>query len=1311
MAVAPPAREALPAEAAHGMLGELAADFADYKHRRGMGWLRALASLRLTVVLFALAIFLVFAGTMAQTKYDIWVVVRDYFRTGIAWIEWQVFFPKSFFPRMGEVPGKFPFPGGWLIGVAMALNLLAAHAVRFRAQARGARLWAGLGVIALGMLTTWLVIAGGSGNGLQGQPLLSWDALWMLVKLSLGASCVAGIWVYGRLDATRVNERRLLLGATCGLATLTGWLFVSGSSATLGDSSMRILWQLIQGTLAGAVLLAGCWLVFAKRAGIVLLHAGIGLMMFNELFVGKTAVEGQMHIKEGDTVSYAVDIREVELAVIDDSDATVDSVVAIPQSLLQHGDGVIRDPRLPFDIKVVRYLQNSQPKFARDLPAGDKNPATAGVGLHVAAVEKEAAVGAGSSSVDDTAAYIRFLKKGSDESRGTYLLSLMQARLQESRERAGLSAREVAALRPPILATLDPFLFANMVPLSEPVTIEAEGKPYRVSLRFKRMYKPYSLTLEDVRTEYYPGSTTPRDYSSVVHLSEPSQNVDRDVRIWMNNPLRFAGETFYQSNVMQDPITYEEMTGLQVVTNAGWMIPYVACMIVAVGMLFQFGQTLTRFLHRRETASTSAIQSADRGGTPRLSTRDLPPRAGFVRETAERFFPLAIVLLCAAMIARDAMPPKPQTDKVDLYAAGKLPILAEGRAKPLDSLARNTLQIMSNKETLVGVMDAATLQGRWSEIESKLRKRWKQLEREDLSTFAAHPEQLDELAELVEQKTNEPRHEIDDFLYKATSQRLPAIRWLFDVISGSPLAERHRVFRIDNHEVLDLFGLVRREGFLYSSAEIRPKSEKFHEEADRAREKSADKGAGSLSVFERKLLEFDRRVRSFTAIDATFTRPKFPAEPTDKIREMARRRHDAILEELREAEDRLIAQGHPPLVVPVRSDEHGLARDGKFGYQWKPFVSAWMTDYFEAKMFGDRPADPAVAAWDTILASYKQGAASEFNEAVRSYNDLLSRETLPDLNPKKVAYEVYFNYFSPFFQAWILYIVGFALTALGWLGWSRPLNRAAFWLGLFTLALHSFALVSRIYISGRPPVTNLYSSAVFIGWGCVVLGLVLEVVFRLGIGNVISTIAGFAALFISFKLAGDGDTFTVMQAVLDTQFWLATHVTCITLGYATTFLAGLLGVLYILRGVLTPSLTPAVGKDLVRMIYGTLCFAIFFSFVGTVLGGLWADDSWGRFWGWDPKENGALIIVLWNALVLHARWGGLVKDRGLAALAVGGNIVTAWSWFGVNELGVGLHSYGFTEGVLLALGGFVVSQMAIIGIGMLPKAMWWSARA
>jgi hypothetical protein len=109
-------------------------------------------------------------------------------------------------------------------------------------------------------------------------------------------------------------------------------------------------------------------------------------------------------------------------------------------------------------------------------------------------------------------------------------------------------------------------------------------------------------------------------------------------------------------------------------------------------------------------------------------------------------------------------------------------------------------------------------------------------------------------------------------------------------------------------------------------------------------------------------------------------------------------------------------------------------------------------------------------------------------------------------------------------------------------------------------------------------------------------------------------------------------------------------------------------------------------------------------FAQTVLGGLWADDSWGRFWGWDPKENGALMIVLYNALVLHARWGGMVTGRGLALLAIGGNIVTTWSYFGTNELGVGLHAYGANDSsTAMWLLTFTLLQVAIIALGLMPE--------
>ena len=176
-----------------------------------------------------------------------------------------------------------------------------------------------------------------------------------------------------------------------------------------------------------------------------------------------------------------------------------------------------------------------------------------------------------------------------------------------------------------------------------------------------------------------------------------------------------------------------------------------------------------------------------------------------------------------------------------------------------------------------------------------------------------------------------------------------------------------------------------------------------------------------------------------------------------------------------------------------------------------------------------------------------------------------------------------------------------------------------------------------------------------------------------------------------------------MRAVLDSNFWLATHVVSVTIGYSGTFLAGTRSPSPMRCGSSSsPTSIRLTAKALVSMAYGIVCFALLFSFVGTVLGGIWADQSWGRFWGWDPKENGALLIVLWNAIILHARLGGFVRERGLMAMAIFGNIVTSLSWFGVNMLGIGLHSYGFMDKAFYSLAAFIAVQALLAGICLLP---------
>jgi len=1182
--------------------------------------LSPLASLKLTVVLFALAIVLVLIGTLAQARADIWDVIDDYFRTAIAWVPLNVLFPPSFFPGWDipdhlkiteefSLPLVFPFPGGWLIGVLMGVNLLAAHGLRFKVQARGSRMMAGLGLIVVGMAAIWLVIASGSNSmGLQNAPILEWKTLWSLILGVLAVIWLGVGYALIKIDPRRKLECWLLAITAAGLGGVLLYLFFQGDQGRLGDSSMRILWQLIKATLAGLILLAGCTLLFKKRGGMVLLHWGIALLMFNELFVGLSAVEGQMAIQEGQTATFTRDVRELELAVIDPSDEKEDHVVVIPQSMIGEGSKISHE-WLPFDIEVVKFLKNSS---LRKLKKDDENLATTGTGKKWLAEEVRAGTGADTGGeVDTPAAYIKLTDKKSGKDLGTYLVGLI--------------------------------LTMNNFPENVTTT---DGKEFNVSLRFKREYKNYAVTLIDVRKDDYLGTNTPRNYSSEVRLVDETRNVDREIKIWMNNPLRFGGETFYQSSYNRDPQTGTESTTLAVVTNAGWMIPYVCCMIVAIGMTAHFGIVLMRFLDRRTRDAKIAL-AADQTAAKMIESGDVdapqvkPPQPT-VTSRAAKILPGLVVVFFALYLGSKAAPPRVDEKEMNLYEFGKLPLVFEGRVKPFDTLARNSLKILSNYQTF--------------------------------------------------------KDEKGD--------KQPAIRWLLDVMSGAERAENHRVFRIENLEVLETLGLKKREGFRYSVAELRPKSKEFHEQADKARKLDKE----DLSVYQRKVLELDGRIRRFTLLQASFVATPFPPLPSEeKLRNndpeaMAVAGEIQRLLERAMTAERVLNTMPAPLAVP-NLDEEKQTEDP----DWQPFTSAWTRDYVQTAL-GRHQGNPAVQALGRIFTAYKAGDTDAFNQEVVKYRDLLEKQPPAQFNVKKTDFEAYFNHAEPFFYSAVLYLIAFVLAALSWLGWSTPLNRSAFWLIVMVAVVHTAAGIGRIYISGRPPVTNLYSSAVFIGWGCVLLGIILEAVFRLGIGNVIASVAGFIALGIAHILAGDGDTFVVLQAVLDTQFWLATHVVCITLGYATTFVAGLLGLLYVLRGALTPSLTPKVGKDLTRMIYGTVCFSILFSFVGTVLGGLWADDSWGRFWGWDPKENGALIIVLWNALVLHARWGGLVKERGLAVLAVGGNIVTAWSWFGVNELGVGLHSYGFTDGVLRTLAIFVASQIAVMWIGAMPQRFWLSHR-
>jgi len=540
---------------------------------------------------------------------------------------------------------------------------------------------------------------------------------------------------------------------------------------------------------------------------------------------------------------------------------------------------------------------------------------------------------------------------------------------------------------------------------------------------------------------------------------------------------------------------------------------------------------------------------------------------------------------------------------------------------------------------------------------------------------------------------------------------LPTTRWLLEVFMMPEHADAAKVFEVTNPDVLGLFGWQQTAGKAnnYSFNDFKPFFGEIEKQAGLAAEAESD----TRNAFQRGIIrlrdalllyvrlkntvqpedspDFGREVRVFeTAIqpgmqairDRDANKP-FNNEDLERILFFSQRYRD--LSEIKYA-------------YPIPNSNGTTETDG-----WQPISEALLG------AIASRKVPYPVAIYGRLVSAYRSGNADGFNHAIQEYNQDLEQTIPHELNRPHL--EFLFNQAQPFLQALVLYVVVFVLTLISWLKWPKILWKTAVILLLFAFLIHSAGLITRMYLQGRPPVTNLYSSAIFVGWGAVVLCIFLERFYKNGIGNISASAIGFVTLLIAQNLQLDGDTLEMLRAVLDTNVWLATHVVMVTLGYSATFLAGFLGIIYIFRGLLTKSFDETTAKALGRMMYGIVCFATLFSLVGTILGGIWADQSWGRFWGWDPKENGALLIVLWNAIILHARWGGYARERAIAVMTVFGNIITSLSWFGVNMLGVGLHSYGFMDqafGVLLV---FIISQLAIIGIGMVPQKYWRGIQA
>jgi ABC-type transport system involved in cytochrome c biogenesis permease subunit len=540
----------------------------------------------------------------------------------------------------------------------------------------------------------------------------------------------------------------------------------------------------------------------------------------------------------------------------------------------------------------------------------------------------------------------------------------------------------------------------------------------------------------------------------------------------------------------------------------------------------------------------------------------------------------------------------------------------------------------------------------------------------------------------------------------ANGKQLTAMRWLTDTLFNAPAADQYPIFVIQNAEVLGLFGWEQSDRKYFSFKELSSFLKQIDDQGEQSDKlQSVERSAYQNAILNLRnaLVLYQRLKNSLQPEDAQNFASELEAfeSALPSAGEAARQREagesfdKANLEDtagLIQRYQKLADMAYILAVPPSASAQRG---------EWHSIGESLVQSIATGNV------DPVAKMYAQIGDAYRADNAL-FNQHVDILAAWIAKEQ--PTAAKRTSFEFLFNHVDPFTHSMILYVLAFLLACGSWLGWNRTLNRSAFYLLLLALAIHTFGLVSRMYLQERPPVTNLYSSAIFIGWGAVIVSLILERIFRDGIGAACAGAIGFITLIIAHHLAGSGDTLEMLQAVLDTNIWLATHVVAITTGYSAMFLAGMLAIIYIVRGAFTRSLKKETADSLARMTYGVVCFATLFSFVGTVLGGIWADQSWGRFWGWDPKENGAVLIVLWCAIILHARWGGFIRQRGLMIMAIFGNVITSFSWFGVNMLGVGLHSYGFMQKAFPWLCGFIVSQLALMAIAAMPLERWRSFR-
>lgn len=516
-----------------------------------------------------------------------------------------------------------------------------------------------------------------------------------------------------------------------------------------------------------------------------------------------------------------------------------------------------------------------------------------------------------------------------------------------------------------------------------------------------------------------------------------------------------------------------------------------------------------------------------------------------------------------------------------------------------------------------------------------------------------------------------------------------ALSWLAATIFDPASAPDQRCFKVDNKHVQAMLGLELRADKTYTLAELAPGLGKTAETA----EELAKRDTNSLSADETALLTLHTHVLAYSQmIQSLSLLLPMPVAVPQELRGHASGNSylDAVrvepeaLEKVRHFIDHAtpanLTEKQQELAAFVMAMQK-LREGGNSNQMLRVIPTSWSADWMSpwAVLLSGQSSPQTGAllkSWQQLADAYRNGDEDDFSDiSAHLLTQTLAQQPEANLENRLGAELLYYQ-LHPYLVAAAFMLAAIVLCR----------RKAGWWALLAGSVVLTAAIATRIYILQRPPVGTLYESALFVA---LIMAVVTLIATRRSLAAPFIAAGGAtaAALITAAPLlASNGETLGVLSAVLNTNLWLTVHVLCITSGYGACLATALLAHALLVKD----------NEKLQPLMHRLSLAALLLTATGTLLGGVWADQSWGRFWGWDPKENGALIIVLWLLWLLHGRMGNLLSKTaftaGMAALAV----VVAQAWFGVNLLSVGLHSYGFITGIATALFAFTAIDLSVI---------------